>query len=155
MITIKDNDSFILIGLPAAGKSTMADFLKEKGVYVVSTDKIRKELTGSYEDQSKNQEVFEIAHARFGEAIRDKIPVVFDATSLNRRSRKALVDIARKNGANKIQYIWINTSLKECLARNAQRERHVPEEVILRMWEHMEPPTKGEGADSLITINEE
>ena len=56
---------FLMVGLSASGKSTIAKGLAEdyKAV-IVSSDAIREEICGNVSDQSKNEEVFKIFHKR-------------------------------------------------------------------------------------------
>ena len=54
----------MLVGLPASGKSTYAERLKEKGYHIHSSDKIREELTGDVNSQDKNIDVFAELHKR-------------------------------------------------------------------------------------------
>jgi predicted kinase len=71
------------IGISGSGKSTYIDQLAadNSNVVVVSPDAIRRELTGDVSDQTRNKEVFKIAHERAAAAIRDNKLVVFDATN--------------------------------------------------------------------------
>ena len=57
---------YVLVGLSGSGKSTLAAQLAEsdENTVIVSSDAIREELTGKIEDQSRNNEVFEIFHQR-------------------------------------------------------------------------------------------
>lgn len=141
-------------GVPAAGKTTWAEnFIKNKtDSYVIETDAIRKELTGSYEDQTQNKEVFKIAHARLGEALRDNIEyIVFDATNLKVWSRDAIIEIAKKYKAE-VHCVYFSVPLATCFKRNDERERHVPDHVIVHMFSTMETPTIEEGFDSIKVI---
>ena len=51
-----------MTGLSGSGKSTIAQKLAEENpnTVIVSSDAIREELTGNYEDQEHNEEVFKI-----------------------------------------------------------------------------------------------
>ena len=144
----------ITCGIPGCGKSTWAKKLvkNKTSAYIIETDSIRKELTGSYEDQSQNKKVFEVAHARLGEALRDHIDyIVFDATSLKAWSRKTIIDIAKKHNAE-VHCAYFSVPLATCFKRNDERERHVPDHVIVHMFSTMEVPTLEEGFDTIEVI---
>ena len=57
----------MLVGIPGSGKSTWAENNKDIVNEVIqSSDELRKEL-GDINDQSKNEEVFNILHKRIKE----------------------------------------------------------------------------------------
>lgn len=123
----------VLIGLPGCGKSTYAKKKKEAGLTVISPDEIREELTGDMSDQSRNREVFSLAHKRTREALRLGGSVVFDATNLTRKARNDLLSYIPDRHNTYVEYVLFRVPLEECLKRNRQRTRHVPEDVIRRM----------------------
>lgn len=53
---------WVLVGLSGSGKSTIATQIANENpnTVIVSSDAIREELTGDYEDQQHNEEVFKI-----------------------------------------------------------------------------------------------
>ena len=57
---------YIMCGLSGSGKSTIATQIanENQNTIIVSSDAIREELTGYYEDQEHNEEVFKIFHNR-------------------------------------------------------------------------------------------
>lgn len=58
------NKLFMMIGIPASGKSTIAkEISKSEDAIIVSSDDIRKEF-GNINDQSQNVKVFEEAERR-------------------------------------------------------------------------------------------
>ena len=93
----------MLIGIPGCGKSTYIRQIDNNNVVVVSPDNIRKELTGNISDQSKNADVFEIAEKRIIKNIFDGKYVILDATNVNTKYRKLLIDKIKSivgNGVN-------------------------------------------------------
>lgn len=135
----------VLIGAAGTGKSTVAEkliagFKKNGRMYsYISTDNIREELCGNASDQSRNRDVFEIAHDRLDQAFEYDCDVIFDACSLTPKSRRPLREIGDRHGAFRIAYI-METSFDEALKRNAQRDRKVPEDVIQRHFEKLTFP---------------
>lgn len=75
---------YVLVGLSGSGKSTLAAQLAEsnENTVIVSSDAIREELTGKIEDQSRNNEVFEIFHQRIRKNLEEGKNTIADATNL-------------------------------------------------------------------------
>lgn len=142
----------VLIGLPGCGKSTYAAKKKEAGLIVISPDEIREELTGDMSDQSRNREVFSLAHKRTKEALRHGGSVVFDATNLTRRARNDLLSCIPDRHNTYVEYVLFRIPLEECLKRNRQRTRHVPEDVIRRMNNSFTFPVKEKEKYDRLTI---
>lgn len=134
---------FMMIGLPGSGKSTIAR--KMDGVYV-NADQIRGRLYGSESQQGDPKKVFEEVERQVRSAINDGLDVVLDNTNLIKRWRKQWIDMAP------CVAVVVPTPLEECLARNAARERKVPEDVIRRMASQYEEPTLDEGFISIRVL---
>lgn len=86
----------MLVGLPASGKSTYAEVLKEQGYSVHSSDAIREELTGDVNSQDKNTDVFSVLHKRIKNDLENGISCVYDATNVSMKRRKAFLEEIRK-----------------------------------------------------------
>lgn len=66
------NKLYMMIGLPASGKSTIAKELSEsEDAVIVSSDEIRKEF-GDINDQSQNTKVFEEVEKRLKQNILER-----------------------------------------------------------------------------------
>ena len=103
----------LMIGPSGAGKSTVAAQCFNSS-WIVSSDRIRIDLCGTMEDQSRNKEVFQAVHALVETRLKSGLPVVVDATNLHAKDRKVIVDIANKvDGAFKIQYLVVDRPLEE------------------------------------------
>jgi predicted kinase len=142
----------ILIALPAAGKSTYAKNLMkmDPNIVVVSSDAIRKELYGSEEDQSHNQEVFNEVFNRTRAALANDLHVIVDATNLSRKRRIAF--LKQFNNCEKRATVFA-IPFEVCCERNNSRERTVPQYVMDRMYRSFEPPHYAEGFDSISIVN--
>jgi predicted kinase len=137
---------YTMVGVPGSGKSTIAKQIPN--TVIVSSDSIRKELYGSEEIQGDSKQVFDLVYKRIKEELTKGHDVVFDATNLTPKARKAVFRFNAEHIA-----IYVSTSLDDCLKRNAARERKVPEEVIYRMYNNIIFPRRAEGFRTVITIS--
>ncbi len=132
-----------MVGCPASGKSTIAEKISEEGnAVVVSSDMVRKELFGDENCQDNPNLVFNRACKIAAKDLYDGFDVVFDATNLHKKDRSAslmrIMTILSELGGNKedvnLEAVLVRTDLETCLERNRSRKRHVPEDVLTRMW---------------------
>lgn len=146
---------YMMIGLPASGKSTIAEEIsKSEGAIIVSSDEIRKELLGDINDQSKNSLIFETVEERIKLYLANKQDVIFDATNINYKKRRAFLQRMRGLYSFEAIAILVATPYEECLIRNANRERKVPEEVIKRMYYSFYIPQYYEGFDDIRIVGD-
>jgi predicted kinase len=94
----------IPVGISGSGKSRwirlMQDTTKNLSIdefVVVCPDEIRKELTGSISDQSRNKDVFPLAFERTVAALNAEKSVIFDATNVTSKTRKSMLDFLKEN----------------------------------------------------------
>lgn len=145
------------IGIPGSGKTTLLKSFAEKHNYAyICPDDIRLELTGDAADQTKNQEVWELAYQRVVDMIHTQESVVIDATFTHQGERQKFLDYIREEGATKVEGLYVNTPLEIAKERNAQRERQVPEEILDMMNDSIteHPPEMEEGFDALFVLDE-
>lgn len=134
----------ILVGPPASGKSTWGKkFADDNNVVLVSTDAIRKEIGSGEADQSVSAAAFGIARQRVSAALAQGKSAMIDATSVNRKARRDWINLGRGHGAY-IVAVAFEVPRDELLRRDAQRERHVGEEVIDRFIGKYARPTTDE-----------
>jgi predicted kinase len=139
----------MLCGLPASGKSTLAKELsKNENATVLSSDEIRKELLNDVNNQDHNVEVFEEMNKRANKLIQQGRNVIYDATNINRKRRKHLINNVIKADENIVYYM--NEHVISCYFRDEKRERNVGNEVINKMYKNMQIPVKNEGWDQVI-----
>lgn len=155
---IEKNKLFLLIGIPGSGKSTYARRIKMSNpkTIIVSTDNIRKELTGSYHFSiESNKEVFNIVRKRILESVISNLDVIYDATNITSDSRENIISIAKDNNIFVVAVVF-DVPLETCLLRNKNRVyKRVPEDVIRRMSEQLNIKViNSEGFDEIIYINE-
>lgn len=133
----------MLIGLPASGKSTLANQYKVLNYNIYSSDAIREELGGSETNQNINQLVFTTLHKRIKADLAAGISCVYDATNISYKRRMAFL-----RDLNVICFkkaIVVATPYEVCLLQNQKRERKVPEFVIERMYRNFDMPYYYEG----------
>ena len=134
----------ILVEPPASGKSTWGKkFADDNDVVYVSTDAIRKEIGSGEADQSVSAAAFGVARQRVSQALGAGKSAMIDATSVNRKARRDWIQLGRGHGAY-IVAVAFEVSRDELLRRDAQRERHVGEEVIDRFIGKYARPTADE-----------
>lgn len=134
----------VLSAVAGAGKSTWAEQYRQMHhhVYVVSSDEIRKELTGKYSDLSHDEEMWRIYFSRI-EEYRDKssnVVVIADSTNILNKYRMLYKDIV---GFDKKVLVIIRKDLPVILKQNLARNESkiIPEEAVKWMYENFEEPT--------------
>ena len=146
------NTLYIMVGLSASLKSTMAEALaKFHNADLVSSDSIRAELS-FYEDQSRNEEVFKIFHKRIRDGLNAGNSVIADATNITLRSRKQIIDIAKRIPNVEIVGIVMTIPWLGCIARDCGREHEVGTDVIVKQLRKFEMPFFEEGFDDIVFV---
>lgn len=139
----------LMVGLPASGKSTYAkELAEEMRAVICSSDAIRKELCGDENSQDNNEEVFKLLHSRIKECLRKGVNLIYDATNINSKRRRAFLSELRIIPCTK-RCVVMATPFKECCERNVARDRVVPCEVIERMYKNWNTPYWFEGWDEI------
>ena len=105
----------------------------------MSSDEIRKELTGVYQNLNYEKEVWEIYFKRI-DILRDSnkdCTIICDSTNIINEHRKILGNLP---GFDKKTLVVISKELPVILERNRQRDhaKYVPEFAIKEMWEKWE-----------------
>ena len=148
----------LMMGVPGSGKSTYARNILKYGDIYISRDEIRYSILTDEDDYfAKENEVIKTFIQYIDEALIDtqyQGKVYADATHLSPKSRAQVLNQLKNK--NKVSVIYLDVPLNVILVRNAQREGRalVPENVIRRMYKSIILPTKAEGIEKLITIDE-
>ena len=119
-----------LIGAAGSGKSTFASrhFAADA---VVSSDGLRRILSGDESDQQKNPLVFDRLQHWVEARLAAGLLAVVDATNTDWMGRAALIRQARRYQRPAIAIVF-DLPLEVCLARSATRSRTVRASVIRR-----------------------
>lgn len=139
----------MMIGLPASGKSHKAEELSiQYNAIVHSSDKLRLELFGDENFQDSNDILFLELHRRIKNELNSGNSVIYDATNISYKRRMNFLSEIKKYECNKIAVIMA-TSYEECLKRNQDRDRIIPEHVISKMYMNWNTPYWYEGWDEI------
>lgn len=110
-----------LSGIPASGKSTAArELVSRHGAVVVSLDAIREEVNGDAGDQSNLRTVLAVAKARIETELTLGRLVVSDATNVEARVLRELVETAHRNDLPAV-VARVDVSREEALRRDEAR----------------------------------
>ena len=137
----------ILIGLPAAGKSTLY-----RDRFAATHVHLSKDLwPNATKREARQQKLLE-------ESLAAGSSVVIDNTNPSVVERAPLIAIARARGARVIGYFF-DVTTRAAVARNANRtgKSKVPNVAIFTVGKRLERPTPSEGFDQLfrVEINED
>lgn len=139
----------MMVGIVGSGKSTYAKQLAEEtNAIICSSDVIRKELFGDENSQDNNEKVFKILHSRMKENLKNGKNVIYDATNINSKRRRAFLSELRNIPCVK-KCIIMATPFEMCCIQNESRDRVVPYEVIERMYKNWNTPYWFEGWDKI------
>lgn len=141
----------VLVGLPASGKSTIAEKYAKGGYSVFGYEKVRKELSENFGVQSDDDSVFKVLQSRIRAALLDGKNVVYDAANINAKRRESFLSEVDRLGCHK-HCIFMAVPYSVCVIRNQKRENRVPFQTMERMRKAFDIPYYFEGWDE-ITIN--
>ena len=132
----------VLSAMPGSGKSTWANKYKEEHSHtlIVSSDQIRYELTGTTQDFSKQQEVWELFSLRIHEYAKlyDDVTVILDALNdLNWLREKY---VKENPEFDRYELVLFPRTLEQIKFYNKQRKESsiVPDEqleTLVNKWE--------------------
>jgi len=127
----------LMSGLPGAGKDTWLA-KNRPSAPVVALDAIRDIL--DIEATDSQGEVVQAAREQCREHLRAGQDFGFNATNITRQMRLRWIDLFADYGA-RIEIVYLEPPISTILAQNKRRTHPVPEKIILRLVEKLEPPT--------------
>lgn len=127
----------VLVGIPAAGKTTITKSLFSSHV-TVSFDQLP--------NRTRNDEDKLIMRV-----CKRGLDLVIDAANIDKRKRAKYINYAKEYGY-KVHAVFIDTSLDAARKRNASRERQVPDGMLKAYAEKIEYPSTDEGFDTVFTM---
>jgi predicted kinase len=148
----------LLVGLPAYGKSSFVQELEQNSIMetavVVCPDQIRMNIFGVEFNKDFEGMVWFATRTMVKTLLLQNRDVILDATNLSPLRRKEWIELGHDCNATVIAH-YFDTPFEECVKRNNKRDRVVPEDVMERMKNELEPPTVEEGFDEVLTTNDE
>jgi predicted kinase len=145
----------VLVGIPGSGKSTWVQSKLARGVSgVLSSDAVRELLADDPENQEIHGRVFRVMRSLLKHRLELKRPVTYiDATNLTPKERRPYVKLAAVFDCE-IEAVVFDVPVEECIRRNRERKRMVPEDVIRMMARKLVRPEKAEGFSHVKTPRE-
>jgi alkanesulfonate monooxygenase SsuD/methylene tetrahydromethanopterin reductase-like flavin-dependent oxidoreductase (luciferase family)/predicted kinase len=145
----------VLAGAAGAGKSTWAAAHYARSE-IVSTDALRAVVGTGPADLGASVDAFAVADLIIDARLRRGLTTVVDTLGLDPDRRRNLRERARDAGAPAVLVI-LDTPARLCRARNADRDRPVPADVLtgqLRRIRTLPGLAEAEGWDRVIVITE-
>ncbi|HEV8676881.1 MAG TPA: AAA family ATPase [Methylomirabilota bacterium] len=132
----------VLIGLPAAGKTSLY-----RRRFAATHTHVSKDLLVGVRDRSARQAEL------IADAFRRGQSVVVDNTNPTAADRAPLIALGRRHGARLVAYHLLATP-REAVERNRRRENgaRVPDVAIYVAARRLEPPRYAEGFDEIYRV---
>ncbi len=134
----------ILTAIPGAGKTTWAlnHQKNNPNTFIVSSDEIRLELFGEYQNLSNEKLVWQRFKEKPHEYAEkyDEVTVILDA--INGYNKYRIEDFLRYPEFDKAYLVYLKTPLEKALIQNKMRpkERWIPDEAIIKYYNSFEEP---------------
>ena len=128
----------MLSGLPGMGKDT---YLKKNypGLPVISLDDIRRKNNLKPDDSSATGWAVQEAKEQAKVFLRKGEPFAWNATNITRQLRGQWIDLFVSYKA-RVKLVYIETTYKEWINQNSNREYPVPNQVLSRLLSKLEVP---------------
>ncbi len=148
---------YMLVGVPASGKSTWAKHNRNNALVASSDDYIEKQaekLGSTYSDvfdkfiKAANTHAIETARKAFS----DKLDLIWDQTNLTKTGRRNKLKMVPKD--YKKVAVFFPTPHEDVLKKRltSRPGKNIPDYVVTSMIKTIEKPTKDEGFDEVIVV---
>lgn len=145
---------YYMVGIVGAGKGFIAQQYIDENTYYLSSDNLRAELLGDENNQDSNALIFNEMQNRTVRALNEDKNVVYDACNIWSKKRiQFLKDLRRRVKIPfKAKCILVLAPIEVCFARNAARQRTVPDYVITKQLRQFNIPYAREGWDEIEIV---
>lgn len=151
------NELIIMAGLPGSGKSYIRSKYYSK-YHVVDCDEIKKTLPNYDPNQPRalHQESKIVERLEIYQHLKHKDSFVYDTTATNTDKIVKLIMQAQDLGYV-VTVVYVKVNLTTAMRRNSQRDRVVPDEVILDKYSKLNTSLSifEEYANHFLTIDNE
>jgi predicted kinase len=117
------------VGAPGSGKSTVCDYLRQRGATVLSLDEARGFYGGHFGDQRRTPQALRFVASQTVPVLGAECSVVLDGTFSRPEDRAVWLGIAGAQRAATVALVF-RGPVGVCLERNASRSRRVPVDVV-------------------------
>ncbi len=131
---------YMMIGLPASGKSTKSQWFEGMHAKFVSRD-----LCGGSKPQARKQ---------LEDLLSQGETIVIDDTNYNKQTRAEVIDLVQKYNPISLTAVYMDVDKETCLKRNETRAKKVPAIAIHTLAKKFEPPTFDEGFTDILRFDE-
>ncbi len=141
----------VLVGPPAAGKSTWADENFRAG-QVVGADRLRAMVGEGEHDQKAGSDAFDVLDLVVERRLKRGLLTVVDTLALNDERRRSYLETAARHGVP-CYAVAFDVPARVCRERNKGRPRPVPARVLshyLRRWEEIKKGLAAEGFAAVV-----
>ena len=149
---------YMLIGVPASGKSTWRE--QHTDAAVISTDDILEQTAvasgRTYNEVFKENIKFatEIANARAKHAFAIGEDVIWDQTNITKKSRKSKLAMVPEH-YEKIAVVFLTPEDAEWQRRLDRPGKSIPQNILMGMRDSMQFPDPEEGFDKIQVVGGE
>lgn len=147
----------VLCGVSGGGKSSFAA-RNFPPTWTVSSDQLRGLICDDQRSLESSADAFKLLFQLVETRLRFGRTTIVDSTALDRKTRKRLLEIARKYDFGTLMLLF-DTPIEQCIARDATRINPPPvgPAVIkrqFRQFEHVRQNAYREGFDQLLLLSE-
>lgn len=141
---------YIMIGIPGAGKNIYAKNRLSHAEYI-GADALRKELYDKELTLRGYRKIHRIILERAKASLCQGKDTLIDCANLSAKAQKRYHSILTPN--DRMIAVYVHTTLRQALANNRSRSRHVPRLGILFMRLRLDFPLMEEGFHEIITVS--